>query len=126
MRDTKKYTKVDSIDRAIFKDKYDCKIKLVDTLYDDSNTVLDFEKKELITIMRNLIEELPDREKEIVKLHYGFYNDKRYCQTEIAKILNISNQWVSRILSKTLKQFKSKLIRIDQIEGNLILKRNKR
>ena len=54
----------------------------------------------------DLIDKLNFREKEIIKLRY--FNDKT--QTQVAKILGISQVHVSRIEKKILNDFKDKLI----------------
>ena len=54
----------------------------------------------------DLIEKLDFREKEIIKLRY--FKDKT--QTQVAKILGISQVHVSRIEKKILNDFKDKLI----------------
>ena len=53
-----------------------------------------------------MIEKLDFREKEIIKLRY--FKDKT--QTQVAKILGISQVHVSRIEKKILNDFKDKLI----------------
>jgi RNA polymerase sporulation-specific sigma factor len=54
----------------------------------------------------DLIEKLDFREKEIIRLRY--FKDKT--QTQVAKILGISQVHVSRIEKKILNDFKEKLI----------------
>jgi len=53
-----------------------------------------------------LIKKLNNREKEIITLRY--YNDKT--QSQVAKILGISQVHVSRIEKKILKDFKDKML----------------
>ena len=65
-------------------------------------------EEEIITnrmVVNQLIEELQDREKEIILLR--FYKDKT--QTEVAKILGISQVQVSRLERKILNNMKVKL-----------------
>jgi RNA polymerase sigma-B factor len=56
--------------------------------------------------LRPLLEELPDRERTI--LLYRFYGNKT--QTEIADLLGISQMHVSRLISRTLTQLRTKLL----------------
>ena len=65
-------------------------------------------EEEMITnrmVVNQLINELQDRDKEIILLR--FFKDKT--QTEVAKILGISQVQVSRIEKKVLNEMKSKL-----------------
>ena len=65
-------------------------------------------EEEMITnrmVVNQLINELQDREKEIILLR--FFKEKT--QTEVAKILGISQVQVSRIERKVLNEMKSKL-----------------
>ena len=65
-------------------------------------------EEEMITnrmVVNQLINELQDRDKEIILLR--FFKEKT--QTEVAKILGISQVQVSRIERKVLNEMKSKL-----------------
>ena len=54
------------------------------------------------------LEKLNDREKEIVKLRYGLFGEKTLTQREIAKKLNISRSYVSRIEKKIVSTLRKK------------------
>lgn len=95
---------VDSIDGVIFHDKDGNGIRLCDRLSDDSDLVEDFENAETYRIAREVVEELPNRDKEIIMLRFGFYDDKIYTQREIANKLNISPPYVSRIIKETVNK----------------------
>ena len=53
------------------------------------------------------IENLNKRDKEILTLRYGLYNQKEYTQKEVADILGISQSYISRIEKKAIKRLKS-------------------
>lgn len=59
-------------------------------------------------IMNDLFSILNDKEKEMVKLFFGFY-DKEYSQSEVAKILGCSQSCVSRNVSRICNKLKSYL-----------------
>ena len=59
----------------------------------------------LITLMKE-IEKLPNRDKEIMKLRYGLFGEKEITQKELAKKLNISQSYISRIEKKVIKKIK--------------------
>lgn len=90
-------------------------------LRDDSNYLESIEDdSENKYIVSSLFDKLSSRDSEIIKLYYGFYNNKCYTQEEIAKILNMTRANVGMIIIKTLKKFKSELGIIDNdLEKNI-------
>lgn len=81
-----------------------------------STIAADYEDKELYKSVRNIVDGLPVIEREIVKLHYGFEENVRVTQTEIAKKLCISKSSVSRMLRRALGKVKVTLKRNDLID----------
>lgn len=55
-------------------------------------------------MLKNLIKELPDKDKKLLALRY--FEDKT--QSEIAGILNVSQVQVSRLENKIISRLKSK------------------
>ena len=53
------------------------------------------------------IENLNARDKEIMTLRYGLYNTKEYTQKEVAKMLGISQSYISRIEKKVINNIQS-------------------
>lgn len=90
LRKVKHDKNIDSIDKVLFYGKDGSELKLEDILSDDSDLVIDHENSETYKIIRQLINQLPDRDKEIIMLHFGFYNDRIYTQKEIADKFHIS------------------------------------
>ena len=94
---------IESLDATLTNDNKDGKqMTIFDKVSDGKN------EEETITnrlVVKELIEELEDREKEIILLR--FYKEKT--QTEVAKILGISQVQVSRIERKILTNMKTKL-----------------
>lgn len=115
-----KYNK--SFDEIISSDQDGSELKIEDILNDNSsNFVLDYEDAEMYRIVREIVEKLPDREKEIIMLHFGFYDGRIYTQQQIKKKLNISQAQVSRLEKKILEKIKRKLISykvIDVLESD--------
>ena len=94
---------VESMDAAANAENKDCKQM---TVFDKISTGKN--EEEMITnrmVVNQLINELQDRDKEIILLR--FFKEKT--QTEVAKILGISQVQVSRIERKVLNEMKSKL-----------------
>ncbi len=99
---------VESIESNTYSnDKSDKSISIIDTLSTEIDEATTITNK--ITI-QNLIKKLNDREKEIILLR--FYKDKT--QSEVAKIVGISQVQVSRIEKKILQNMK------DEIRGDVI------
>ncbi|MEG2429391.1 MAG: RNA polymerase sporulation sigma factor SigK [Oscillospiraceae bacterium] len=72
-----------------------------DTLIDDIDLKLKSEK-----LYKVIKEKLSPRETDIVRLRYGLYGCRPLTQREIAKKLNISRSYVSRIEKKALETLK--------------------
>lgn len=83
-------------------------ITLEEMLFDDSNLEEELENKELYKTINILVDNLPEREKEICKLHFGFYG-KVYTQIEIAEKLNLSQSYISRLIPKILSHLEYEL-----------------
>ena len=82
---------------------------LKDILMDsDEDFVFSIEEKELYDEVRRVIENLPEREKQIIMLYFGF-NCEPLNQNEISSQMKISQQYVSKIITATLKTIKLQL-----------------
>ncbi|WP_250160160.1 sigma-70 family RNA polymerase sigma factor [Caloranaerobacter azorensis] len=64
-----------------------------------------FEKKEIKSIVSEIIDDLPEKEKLVISLYY--YNELTY--KEISEILGVSESRISQLHSKALISIKSKL-----------------
>lgn len=104
LRKLKKYANDDSLDRIINHDKTGNELKIEDTLSDDTDIVEEYTDNETHRIIREVVKDLPDRDRKIIMLHFGFYNDETHTQREIANMLSISQSYVSRLIRKTVKQ----------------------
>ena len=109
-RTNNKYSKNISINEGIGFDKEGNEITILDILKTDKpDFALDLYEKENIKLLEKYFNVLNKREKEIILLRYGLNNQEEYTQKEIAKKLNISRSYVSRIekraLTKLLREF---------------------
>ncbi len=59
------------------------------------------------SIMMEEIEKLPPRDKEIIELRYGLNKRKEMTQKDVAKLLGISQSYISRIEKKVIKKLKN-------------------
>jgi RNA polymerase sigma factor FliA len=66
------------------------------------------EFNETIKIVREIVRELPDKEKEIIEALYF----KHLSTTELAKIMGVNKSWVSRLHSKAVNRLRQRLAMI--------------
>lgn len=79
-------------------------LSLIDIISDNTNILDDIELKIKTEKLYKMIDKyLDEREKEIIYLRYGLAGHTELTQREIAKILNISRSYVSRIEKKALQ-----------------------
>lgn len=57
--------------------------------------------------LQECLDELPERDREIMTLRYGLNNTLEYTQKEVADILGISQSYISRIEKKVIKKLES-------------------
>jgi len=96
-----------------------------DILYDENSDIaLDYEEKEMYSIIRKIVDELPERDKEIITLYFGFNDEKPLKQREIANKLNISRAYVSKLIIKAVEKIKRQLQRQEIIETTGIIESN--
>ena len=99
LRSKKKTNKEASLYEPIGTDKEGNEINLLDVIENEPVDVVDhYSLKEDIKKLYSLLDQvLNERELEVLKLRYGLYGEKELTQREIAKRLNISRSYVSRI-----------------------------
>lgn len=108
-RSKKKCSREVSLYEPIGTDKEGNQIRLMDIVeVDEKDVVEQLELKRQIVRLYELIPDvLDEREKEILKMRYGLRDQKPVTQREIAKKLNISRSYVSRIEKKALEKLKN-------------------
>ena len=109
-RNNKKRSKDISINEGIGFDKEGNEITILDILKTPTpDYALDMHKKNNIDDLKKYFNVLTEREKEIIINRYGLNDQDEITQKEIAKKLNISRSYVSRIekraLTKILREF---------------------
>src|SRR5574344_602995 len=97
-RSIKKYYNTVSLDDTIGYDKDGNTISLIDVLTCNDESLDDqVNFSENIDLIKKYMNKLNNREKEIIIKRYGLNNSKEMTQKEIARTLNISRSYVSRI-----------------------------
>ncbi len=72
----------------------------------DDVTYKEYEKMTDISLLKDRLEDLNPRDKQIMIMRYGLYNTKEYTQKEVASILGISQSYISRIEKKIIKKLR--------------------
>ena len=107
-----------SLDNIIYEGKDGNTLTFESTIKDDRDDIEEFIHKDELESLIMLVEELPELERKIIKMHFGFYNGKRYTQSEMANELDIAQGNLSRMISKTADKLRLRLNRIDRIGIN--------
>lgn len=103
LRSNKKKRNEISLNDPIGFDKEGNKITLIDVLQDENRSIEDrVVFNDSVNKILQLLPELTEREFEIITRRFGLNNQKAETQRQIAKSLNISRSYVSRIEKRTL------------------------
>ncbi len=108
-RSKKKTNREVSLYDPIGTDKEGNEISLLDVIETEPvDVVKNYSLKQDIAYLYKLLPKvLSTREREIIKLRYGLYGEKELTQREIAKRLNISRSYVSRIEKSAVLKLRS-------------------
>lgn len=109
LRKLKKYKNIDSLDRTINHDNNGNELKIEDTLSDDIDIAEECTDNKMNHIIREIVKDLPDRDRKIITLYFGFYNNEMHTQKELADILSISQSYVSRLIIQIVNRLGKKL-----------------
>ena len=112
LRKEKKHFNVDSLDRKIGNDDSDnSDLTIGAFLKSDEESGYDkIYKEECNASINEVISNLSEREQIVIKLYFGFIDDKCYTQTEIAEKLQLSQSYTSRILKSVLQKVRKQLV----------------
>ncbi len=103
LRALKKVKKDVSLHDPIGQDKEGNEISLIDILEAENENIIEFVQLNMeIDKMQEFFRVLDDREKEVIIYRYGLHEKDEMTQREIAKKLNISRSYVSRIEKRAL------------------------
>ena len=116
LRNLKKYASDASLDEAIYHNNDGDEIKIKDTLSDDMDFVEEYIDNETHLMIREIVNELPERDRKIIILYFGFYDNKRHNQNEIANMLSISQSYVARLIKRIVSQIGMQLEKKGLIE----------
>ena len=101
-----------SLEDALNYDAEGNELHLEDILGTDADLVPnEYEKQVDKEILSKEIEDLQDRDKEIMILRYGLNNKNEYTQKEVAQMLGISQSYISRIEKKVVRRLKQEMVK---------------
>lgn len=72
----------------------------------------DMDDRDDIKVLRQLIDKLTPREKEIITLRYGVDCEREFTQKEVAQKLEISQSYISRLEKKIIKKLKKEMSKV--------------
>ncbi len=78
---------------------------IIETEEDDAHRKAEL-KEDVRTLYQKVESELSPRERLVLKMRYGLYNEEEYTQREIAKQLGISRSYVSRIEKSAIEKLR--------------------
>lgn len=117
MRKNNKYLVNESFDSIIDEET---EFKLEKILYDENaDFVSKYEDQELREHIIKIIDSLDERNREIMKLRFGFYGEM-YNQTEIGNLYHTSQSYISKIISKNIRKILNTLCDQQFIENNYV------
>lgn len=96
-----------SFEDALSFDQDGNELHLEDILGTDEDTVPDeIINKFDILRLKDEVNKLNERDRQIMIMRYGLFNTKEYTQKEVAEILGISQSYISRIEKKVINKLK--------------------
>lgn len=109
LRGKKKSSKEVSLYEPIGTDREGNEIQLFDVIeMNEEDVYRRLERKEDVTRLYQQVESvLSQRERMVLKLRYGLYNEEEYTQREIAAMLGISRSYVSRIEKSAIEKLRN-------------------
>ena len=96
-----------SIDEPLNVDWDGNELLLSDILGSDADSVSrSMEQREDEKIIREAIEDLPERERRIIEMRFGMYGNREYTQKEAADALGISQSYISRLEKRIIEKLR--------------------
>lgn len=92
------------------------KVFLEDVLFDEFDMVEWYNQFETCETINKLIDYLTEREKEIVKLYFGFYEGVTHTEQEIANKLGVTKSYISAVLIRAINKLRMFLQREEKVK----------
>jgi len=99
-----------SIDEPLNVDWDGNELLLSDVLGSDEDSVYrNLEQDEDLRMLRCAVDELPPRERDIIRMRYGLSGYKERTQKEVADLLGISQSYISRLEKRIIRDLREKI-----------------
>lgn len=101
-----------SLDEPINMDYDGNELLLSDILGTDEDMILrPMEDDVDLCLLRQAVEQLPEREKQIVHMRFGLNNQKELTQKEVAETMGISQSYISRLEKRIMLKLRKEILR---------------
>lgn len=101
-----------SLDEPINMDYDGNELLLSDVLGTDEDMILrPLEDDVDLCLLRQAVKELPERERQIVKMRYGLDGEKELTQKEVANIMGISQSYISRLEKRIMLRLRNEILK---------------
>lgn len=125
LRKIKKEQHLISLDKTHYYDGSGDEFKIIDTICDKTDINKEIMDNVTYQIIREIINDLPDRDRKIIILYFGFGQNDKHSQQKIAKMFDCNYINISRTISKNLKKIRYELVKRKIIEPNTIIQKSK-
>lgn len=113
LRKTSKLKREVSLDEPINTDSEGNELCIADTLSGDPEEVSkDMDKKDEKSNLIQVLNNLSEKEKEIMCMRYGLYGKSEMTQKQVADYFDISQSYISRIEKKILDKMKVEILKL--------------
>lgn len=93
----------------------DNQTELGEVLPDETSLPIEFvSQRELLTRIDDLLQDLPPRQREIIKLRFGLQTGKRMSYKEIGRQCGISHERARQLLNRAMRTLKQKAFRLGE------------
>ena len=101
-----------SLDEPINMDYDGNELLLSDILGTDEDMILrPMEDDVDLSLLRQAVSQLPQRERQIVEMRFGLGGKKELTQKEVAEIMNISQSYISRLEKRIMQKLRKEILR---------------
>ena len=101
-----------SLDEPINMDYDGNELLLSDVLGTEENIVSSALEDDVdLCLLRQALQDLPGREREIVLMRYGLEGHKELTQKEVAQKMGISQSYISRLEKRIMQRLKKEILR---------------
>ena len=114
LRKSSQYKHEISIDEPLNVDWDGNELLLSDVLGTENDVVnVNIENEVEHSLLRDLVNALPERERTIMEMRFGLKNGVEMTQKDVADEIGISQSYISRLEKKIMKRLKKEIVRFE-------------